>query len=86
MTDEEILKRLKQIISENLPELRNREITLDTKITRDLGIDSMSFILLICKVEAAFGVEIPDGEWDHLSGCRDVIAKIRELLPEKASA
>ena len=79
MTDEEILTRLKQIISENLPELR-------TKITRDLGIDSMSFILLICKVEAAFGVEIPDGEWDHLSSCRDVIAKIRELLPEKASA
>ncbi len=86
MTDEEILDKLRQIIQENLPELKHREITLDTKITRDLGIDSMSFILLICRIEAAFGIEIPDGEWDHLSSCREVIAKIREMLAEKAQA
>ena len=41
----------------------------------------MNFILVICRLEALFGVRIPDRQWQKLSTLGDVVDAIERRLP-----
>lgn len=83
MTDNEIFDKLVDIIHETMPKTVNEEINPSTVINRDIGIDSMNFILVVCKIEVAFGIEIPDEKWMNLSTMQDIIDMIKELMKEQ---
>lgn len=72
MTRQEILERTVRIVHSCIPELDGVELTADTVLNTDMGIDSMSFILVICKLEEEFGVRIPDRQWNKLSTLGEV--------------
>lgn len=77
---EEILNKTKEIIVDSLPELEGREFNESTVINTDTGIDSMGFTLIICRLEAAFDVRIPNRQWQKLSTLGDVVDAIEKRV------
>ena len=81
ITRAEILEKTKEVIYESVPELDGMELREDTVINTDTAIDSMGFTLVICRLEAAFDVRIPNRQWQRLSTLGDVVDAIEKRLP-----
>ena len=81
MTREDILSGIRTVIYDCFPEMAGVELTEDTVINTDTGIDSMGFVLIICKLEAMFDVRIPERQWQKLSTLGDVVGAIEKRLP-----
>ena len=82
MTRNEILEASKEIIYESVPELEGKPLDESTVINTDTGIDSMGFTLIICRLEAAFNVRIPNRQWQKLSTLGDVVDAIDRRMPK----
>ena len=80
MSREEILEKTKGVIFDCVPDLKNQELTEDTVINTDTGIDSMGFVLVICKLEALFDIRIPERQWKKLQTLGDVVDAIARRL------
>jgi acyl carrier protein len=80
---EEIIERIREVIYECAPELEGTPLEEDTVINTDTGIDSMGFTLIICRLEAAFDVRIPNRQWTKLQTLGDVAEAIEKRLPKK---
>lgn len=78
MTREELRERTIKIIRDCVPELADTEITENSVVNTDMGMDSMNFILVICKLEAEFGVKIPNKLWKKLSSLGDVLDALQK--------
>ena len=78
MTREELRERTIKIIRDCVPELADTEITEASVVNTDMGMDSMNFILVICKLEAEFGVKIPNKLWKKLSSLGDVLDALQK--------
>lgn len=85
MTDQEIFDKIKDITIAVLPQMANEEITMDTVINRDLGVDSLSFIMLICKIEGAFDIEIPDAKWKKITKMGELVKCVKQLQSKTKS-
>ncbi len=83
MTRDEVLEKIRQVIHDCVPELATTELTENTVINTETAIDSMGFILVICKLEAIFDVRIPERQWQKLSTMGDVADAIMKRLPKK---
>ena len=78
MTREELLERTKKVIYDTVPELAGVELKEDTVVNTDMGMDSMNFILVICKLESEFDVRIPNRLWSRLSTLGDVLDALQK--------
>ncbi|MBQ6273969.1 MAG: acyl carrier protein [Oscillospiraceae bacterium] len=65
------------------PDMDGQKLEEDTVINTETAIDSMGFILIICKLEALFGVKIPERQWAKLSTVGDVADAILKRLPKE---
>ena len=83
MTREEVLEKIRKVIVDCVPEMVTEELNEDTVINTETAIDSMGFILVICKLEAMFDVRIPERQWQKLSTVGDVADAILKRLPKK---
>ena len=83
MTRDEVLEKIRQVIHDCVPELATTELTENTVINTETAIDSMGFILVICKLEALFNVRIPERQWKKLSTMGDVADAIMKYLPKE---
>ncbi|MCR5089920.1 MAG: hypothetical protein K6C08_10455 [Oscillospiraceae bacterium] len=84
MTRSEVFEQSRKLILDNVPELADMELLEDTIINTDTAIDSMGFILIICKLEAHFGIHLPERQWRKLQTLGDVVDAIYQKLPDKA--
>ncbi len=82
MTREYVVNRTKEIIYSCFPDLEDKNIQEDTVINTDESIDSMGFVLVICKLEAEFDVKIPERQWSKLMTLGDVVDAIMKRLPK----
>lgn len=73
MTRDEVSAKIKKIIYDCVPDQVPEVIDDSTVVNHDMAIDSMGFILVICKCEAELGVKIPERQWDKLSTFGDVV-------------
>ena len=73
MTRDEILTNTKKVIYDCMPELAGVELDETSVVNTDMGVDSMSFILIVCRLEALFDVKIPERQWNKLSTLGDVV-------------
>ena len=80
MTRQEILEKTKKIVYDCVPELEGVEINEDSVVNTDMGMDSMNFILVICKLEAEFNVRIPNRQWNKLSTLGEVVDAIQKYM------
>ena len=83
MNRNEIIDKIRGVIFDCFPEMEGVEIREDTVINTDTGIDSMGFTLIICRLEAAFDVRIPNRQWSRLATLKDVVDAIEKRLPKK---
>jgi acyl carrier protein len=81
MTRQEILEKTKGVIYDCFPDMRDVELREDTVINTETAIDSMGFVLIICKLEALFDVRVPERQWKKLATLGDVVDAIEKRLP-----
>ena len=82
MNRQDIIKKIKDVLAECFPEDDFSGIQEDTLINTDESIDSMGFVLVICKLEALFNVKIPERQWSKLQTLGDVADAICKRLPK----
>ena len=51
-----MLEKVKEIISQAMPEIDTSAITEETRLKEDLGFDSLSVMMISVEAEEAFGV------------------------------
>ena len=83
MNREELLEQIRRIVHECAPEMDVSVLTEDSVINTDTAIDSMGFILVVCKLEAFFGIKIPERQWKKLLTMGDVADAIEKQLEKK---
>ena len=81
MTNEEIVKQVKDIIVDKLG-VEESEVTETASFTNDLGADSLDTVELLMEFEKVFGIKIPDEETSGISTVGDAIEKVTEKLGE----
>ncbi len=79
MTNEEIVKQVKDIIVDKLG-VEESEVTETASFTNDLGADSLDTVELLMEFEKVFGIKIPDEETSGISTVGDAISKVTEKL------
>ena len=82
MTRPEVIEEIKTVIFNCFPDMEGQELKEDTVINTETAIDSMGFVLVICKLEALFDVKIPERQWAKLSTLGDVADAILKRLPK----
>ena len=80
MTRTEIYDEVLRVVHECVPETEEQELSESSVINTDTAIDSMGFTLIICRLEAAFGVKIPDRQWQKLYTIGDVVTAIEKRM------
>lgn len=80
MNRQEIFDKVLEVVHDCVPETEDQELTESTVINTDTAIDSMGFTLIICRLEANFGVKIPDRQWQKLYTVGDVVSAIEKRL------
>ena len=81
MTRQEVLEKTRKVISDCFPDMDVEALTEDSVINTETAIDSMGFVLVICKLEALFNVKIPERQWNKLQTLGDVVDAIMKRLP-----
>ena len=76
MTRQEVLDQTVKIIYDCFPDMKDVDLQEDTVINTETAIDSMGFVLVICKLEALFDVRIPERQWKKLQTLGDVVEAI----------
>ncbi|MBQ3802662.1 MAG: acyl carrier protein [Oscillospiraceae bacterium] len=82
MTRQEVMEKTKKVISDCFPDMDVAALTEDSVINTETAIDSMGFVLVICKLEALFNVKIPERQWSKLQTLGDVADAICKRLPK----
>jgi acyl carrier protein len=83
MTRQEVLENIRTVVYNCYPDMEGQKLEESTVINTETAIDSMGFILIICKLEALFGVKIPERQWAKLSTVGDVADAIIKRLPKE---
>ena len=83
MTREEVLEKTKTVIFDCFPDMRDEGLQEDSVINTETAIDSMGFVLVICKLEALFEVKIPERQWKKLQTLGDVVDAIYKRIPNR---
>ena len=81
MTNEEIVKQVKDIIVDKLG-VEESEVTETASFTNDLGADSLDTVELLMEFEKVFGIKIPDEETSGIDTVGAAIEKVTEKLCE----
>jgi acyl carrier protein len=69
---EEKIKKVKQIIAENLS-VDEVKVVPEASFTEDLGADSLDNVQLVMDLEHHFGIDIPDEEAQKIRTVQDAI-------------
>ncbi len=54
------------------------EITLDSSLVTDLAVDSLDLVELVMEFEEAFGITIPDEDYEKIKSIGDAVKYIEE--------
>ena len=84
MTRQDVLEKTKRIIFDCFPDMEETGLQEDSVINTETAIDSMGLVLVICKLEALFDVNIPERQWKKLQTLSDVVDAIYKRIPNKA--
>ncbi len=79
MLREDIIKKVKEIINEQLG-VDESQITSEAKFVDDLGADSLDTVELVMALEEEFDLEISDEEAEKLTTVQKVMDYIEDRL------
>ncbi len=81
MTKDEIVKKVKEITSEQLG-VDESQITPEAKFIDDLGADSLDIVELVMALEEEFNLEISDEEAEKLLAVQKVVDYLEDRIKE----
>jgi len=81
MTKDEIVKKVKEITSEQLG-VDESQITPEAKFIDDLGADSLDIVELVMALEEEFNLEISDEEAEKLLAVQKVVDYLKDRIKE----
>ncbi len=67
--------KIRAILAEQL-DIDTEEMTMDTEIAKDLGVDSLDVVELLMTIDNEFGVEIPDEEVENIKTIGELVEYI----------
>lgn len=79
MKKEEVLARLKEIITDRL-DVEEDQIVPEASFVEDLGADSLDIVELIMGIEEEFDVEIPDEDAEKLTSVGEAMKYTLEKI------
>lgn len=82
MSRQEVIEKIKGVIFDCFPDMAGMELNEDSVINTETAIDSMGFVLVICKLEALFDIRIPERQWQKLLTLGDVADAVMKRLPK----
>lgn len=77
----ELLNVIHTLVTELRPDQDNENITLDSTFDKELGLDSLSRVELISRVETAFKLSLPDHTFADVQSGRDLLRVLTTLKP-----
>ena len=83
MNRTEIAEKVVELIRANMPGFEDMEVDESRRINTEAGFDSMTFVYIMCKIEATFGIEIPKRRWEKMATLGDVVDAIEKELAKK---
>jgi acyl carrier protein len=84
---DDLLRLIKSLLGEIRPEENTgSNITLDSTLSRDLGLDSLSRVELLSRIERHFGVTLPEAVFTEAETPRDLIREISKASTRGISA
>jgi acyl carrier protein len=75
---DDVEKRVVELISEVLVDVKTDNIVLDSKIVEDLGAESLDIYDMIALLEDEFNIEISDEEVEKIRTVKDVSDFIKD--------
>ena len=82
-----LLGSMREIVAELHPHLASRaEITLDSSLDRDLGLDSLSRMELLARIERTFGVAIPEAVMANAETARELLPALTAGMRRERAA
>ena len=75
--DTDVLDRLRTELASVRPDLA-ATAPPDATLKHDLEIDSLDVLEFVARVEAAFGVVVPDEDWQHVATLGSLAAYVAE--------
>jgi non-ribosomal peptide synthetase component F len=80
-----VFKEIRQLIQELHPELRSQPtVSIDSVLDRDLGLDSLSRMELLARIEKALNVRLPEKVLTTAETPRDILRPLEKLRPSPA--
>lgn len=79
---EKLLELIRQLLAELHPD-READITIDSSLERDLGLDSLARIELLLRCEKQFSVSLPEQLFATMESPRDLLRAILALETEE---
>ena len=70
-------EKVQKILAEQL-ELDADEITLDSSLVEDLGIDSLDFVDIVMSLEDEFDTEFPEEDMTDIKTVGDIVKYIED--------
>lgn len=72
-------EKVQKILAEQL-ELDADEITLDSSLVEDLGIDSLDFVDIVMSLEDEFDTEFPEEDMAGIQTVGDIVKYIKDKV------
>ncbi|MGB5965146.1 MAG: AMP-binding protein [Sulfurimonadaceae bacterium] len=82
ISTEKLLEVVEKLVAEVRPTHVDINITLDSTFDKELGLDSLSRVELISRIEAAFKLSLPDRTFAEAESGRDLLRVLTSLKPE----
>ena len=82
MSDDEILERIKKVITNQLG-IEPDDIKLESTFFEDLDADSLDLVELILTFEEAFKIDISDEAAAEMTSVQDVFNFVKKIIEEK---
>ena len=78
LDEQSLLATMREVVTELHPHLgQSARMTLDSSLDRDLGLDSLSRMELLARLERAFGVRIPEALMANAETARELLPALR---------
>jgi acyl carrier protein len=74
-----MFEKIKEILSD-FTEMEISDMTADTKLTADMGLNSLDVVNIVVAFEDAFDIEIPDRDIKNFHTIGDIVAYLKEKV------
>ena len=83
MIEDELRKKLFGLIHRVAPETDPAKLGLDENLREALDIDSFDFLKVVIGVHEAFGIDIPESDYRHVSTLQGLTDYVSERTRQK---